>query len=50
MYLSYRMQSDIAFVMEQLSSHNSDLQASNFHIAKQVLQYLKKTNIIVIIR
>lgn len=36
-YLSYRMQSDIAFVIEQLSSHNLDFQASHFRIAKQLL-------------
>ena len=42
-YLSYGTRPDIAFVIGQLNCHNSDLQAEHLRIAKQVLQYLKKT-------
>ena len=41
MYLSCGTRPNIAFVVGQLSRHNSDLRAGHFQIAKQVLQYLK---------
>ena len=37
MYLGCQTQPDIAFVIEQLSCHDSDLWADYLHIAKQVL-------------
>lgn len=39
----------IAFVIGQLSCHNSDPQASYLHIAKQVLWYLKRTSTVEIV-
>ena len=41
MYLSYGTQPDIAFVMGQLSCHNSDSHVRHLYIAKQVFCYLK---------
>lgn len=49
MYLACRTQPDIAFVVGQLSWHNSDLPAGQLRIAKQVLRYLKGTIILGII-
>ena len=43
MYLSCGTRPDIAFVVGQLSRHNSDSRARHLRIAKQVLQYLKET-------
>ena len=43
MYLSCGTRSNIAFVVGQLSCHNSDPQMRHLHIAKQVLRYLKGT-------
>lgn len=43
MYLACGTRPDIAFVVGQLSRHNSDPRAGNLRIAKQVLQYLKGT-------
>ena len=37
-YPSYKMQWDIAFVRGKRSCHNSDPQASQFCISKQILQ------------
>ena len=42
-YLSCGTRPDIAFIIGQLSCHNSDLQAEHLRIIKQVLQYLKGT-------
>lgn len=43
MYLSCGTHPDIAFVVEQLSRHNSDLQVGHLRITKQVFHYLKGT-------
>ena len=43
MYLSYGTYPDIAFVVGQLSRHNTDPQIGHLRIAKQVLRYLKGT-------
>ena len=43
MYLSCRTHPDTAFVVGQLSCHNSDPRARHLWIAKQVLWYLKET-------
>ena len=43
MYLSWATRPDIAFVVGQLSCHNSDPQTGHLRIAKQVLRYLKGT-------
>ena len=43
MYLSCRIRPDIAFVMGQLSRHNSDPRIGHLRIAKQVFCYLKRT-------
>lgn len=42
-YLSYGIHPDIAFVVGQLSCHNSDPRVGYLRIAKQVLCYLKGT-------
>lgn len=44
MYLKYRTRSDIAFVVEQLSQHNSNSRAGYFRIAQQVLCYNSLTD------
>ena len=43
MYLSCGTRPDIAFVVGQLSFHNSDPRVGELRIARQVLQYLKGT-------
>lgn len=43
MYLSCGTRPDIAFVVGQLSCHNSDPRVGHLRIAKQVLRYLKRT-------
>lgn len=43
MYLSCETRPDIAFVVGQLSRHNSDPRIEHLRIAKQVLRYLKGT-------
>ena len=43
MYLSCGTRPNIAFVVGQLSWHNSDPQMGHLRIAKQVLHYLKRT-------
>ena len=43
MYLACGTRPDIAFIVGQLSCHNSDPQAGHLCIAKQVLKYLKRT-------
>lgn len=42
-YLSCETRPDIAFVIGQLSCHNSDLRIEHLCIVKLVLHYLKKT-------
>ena len=42
-YLNYRTYSDIAFVVRQLSCHNTNPQIEHLRISKQVLHYLKGT-------
>ena len=46
MYLSYGTRPDIAFVVGQLSRHNSNPRIKHLCIAKQVLCYLKSTIIL----
>ena len=43
MYLSCETRPDIAFVVEQLSHHNSNSHVGHLCIAKQVFSYLKGT-------
>ena len=49
MYLVCRTRPDIAFIIRQLSSYNSDLRISHICITKQTLQYLKETSTLGII-
>lgn len=49
MYLACGTRPDIAFVVGQLSGHNSDPRAGHTRIAKQTLQYLKGTSTLGII-
>ena len=44
MYLACGIRLDIAFVVRQLNYHKSDPQISYICIAKQILQYLKRTS------
>ena len=44
MYLTCGTRPDIAFVVGQLSCHNSDPRIDHICIAKQILQYLKRTS------
>lgn len=44
MYLACGTRPDIAFVVGQLSRHNSDPRSGHIRIAKQVLRYLKGTS------
>lgn len=43
MYLSCEIQPDIAFVVGQISRHNSDPYMGHLRVTKQVLRYLKNT-------
>ena len=49
MYLACGTRSDIAFVVGQLSHHNTNPHIKHICIVKQVLQYLKGTSIMGII-
>ena len=43
MYLNCKTHLDIAFIVGQLSRHNSDPRAGYLRIIKQVLRYLNRT-------
>ena len=49
MYLACEIRPDIAFIVRQLSRHNSDSEIGYIHITKQTPQYLKRTSTLSII-
>ena len=46
MYLAYRTQPDIVFIVGQLSRYNYNPRVGHIHMVKQVFQYLKGTIIL----